>query len=489
MRASAVSWRVARHDRGERVKAPWSTLPEPPIGEGQWFTGRTVTVMGLGQWGGGLGVVQWLVQLGARVCLTDQAPEAKLMESLRPLAGPIADGRVRLRLGGHHRDDFTQAELVVANAAVPQPWANEFLKEAASAGVPVTTEIRLALGHLNAMRVVGITGSAGKSTTTAMTALALRASGRHARIGGNFGGSLLGGARAGPDEWIVLELSSAQLWWLSCEAGGRGWSPAIGVLTNIAPNHLDWHGSLTHYSWSKGQIRRDQGPTGIFLSSFADEHPSGAAMVAADGHGDAWWARPSTLSEATPEPPPLSVPGEHQRRNARLALAILGGCAQLDGAPTDTEAACAALAAFGGLDHRLQFVGEFQGVRCYNDSKATTPEATLLAISSLADAHRIHLIAGGYDKKIDLSPISALAPRLAGLYGIGATQEEVARHPSARRCTTLECAVETAMSLAKSGDLLLLSPGCASWDQFTNFEARGKRFVELLRSRAASDHC
>lgn len=445
--------------------------------------------MGLGQFGGGLGVVRWLHGLGARILITDLANEKKLGGSLDQIAAAIADGSVTLRLGSHEQSDFEQADLIIANAAIPQPWKNPFLDAARAAGVPITAEIRLAIERLGTMRVIAITGSAGKSTTTAMTVRALIASGREARFGGNIGGSLLGSPPTSPREWTVLELSSAQLWWLSQASGFQGWSPMIGILTNIAPNHVDWHGSVAHYIESKAQIRRDQTNDNIFISSFGIEGDAKALRCASESSSGAWWNNSWHAAVPAADAISLSIPGEHQRRNARLALAITLACAQMDGEPARIDAACAALGVFPGLDHRLQSVGTIDGIRCFNDSKATTPEATRFATASFEDIGRIHLIAGGYDKGVDLSSIRDLAPRLAGLYAIGATEGALAPTPPAMQCGTLAQAVECAFARAKSGDILLLSPACASWDQYTNFEERGKQFIDLVRARQSLNHC
>lgn len=465
---------------------PVDELTAKPDG---WFCGRHVTVMGLGRFGGGLGVVQWLHSLGARILVTDLAAPETLRPSLEPIADAIADGSITLRLGSHDRRDFEAAELVIANAAVPRPWACSYLCAARAARVPVTTEIRLSIERLGSKRIVGITGSAGKSTTTAMTVAALQASGRDARVGGNIGGSLLGRPVGSAHQWTVLELSSAQLWWLSNESGGAGWSPTVAALTNIAPNHVDWHENLAHYIQFKGQIRRNQLSSDRFISYFAQEDPAESLRMASALGAEAWWLGGSQPSVPDADEIELMLPGAHQRKNARMALAITALCAEIDGNPVQLDAAQSALRSFAGLDHRLQPLGTVRGVRCFNDSKATTPEATLLAVGSFPDPSRIHLIVGGYDKKVDLSAIRDLAPRLAGLYAIGTTAPMLAPHPPAMRCAGLAEAVEQAFSRAKEGDLLLLSPACSSLDQFLNFQERGDLFTRLVRDRAPTVHC
>jgi UDP-N-acetylmuramoylalanine--D-glutamate ligase len=353
--------------------------------------------------------------------------------------------------------------------------------------VPVTTEIRLSIESLPDRRTIGITGSAGKSTTSAMTLEALRASGRRAVIGGNYGGSLLGNADAGSADWLVLELSSAQLWWLSDESADwsgqsrLGWKPTIGALTNLAPNHVDWHGSVEHYLMSKGGIVP---ASRQLVTWFANDDPDAErAAAAAVGADRVWWR--VTPPVVAMDGLSLSVPGAHMVQNARTALALLDRARDVDRLATDRMAAIRAINAFPGLPHRMQRVGEWNGVACFNDSKSTTPAATMRALEAFEDLSRVHLIAGGYDKHIDLSGIAGLAPRLAGLYAVGQVQEQLATS-GGTRCGTLDAAVHAAFGRARPGDSILLSPACASLDQYPNFEHRGDHFVALVRTAATA---
>lgn len=403
--------------------------------------------MGLGAFGGGLGVTRWLCQQGADVTVTDLRPEQDLTDAIASLGSTDC----RFVLGQHQHDDFAQTDLVVVNPAVPHPWDNPYLQTALDAGATLTTEIRLLVTHLDRTRCIGITGTAGKSTTAAMTHHLLTHTGQHTVLGGNIGGSLLCDLKhITPDTWVVLELSSAQLHWLSADAQGwPGWSPGIAAITNISKNHLDWHGSMAHYTQSKDTIFRYQ--------------KSGEVVL-----------RGAHLPTPTL---PLTVPGVHNQRNAALALAITEQA--IDRTPD-----AAAWHTFRGLPHRLSAIDAGPQPRFFNDSKSTTPEATLQAVHAFDCPDRIHLIAGGYDKGVPLDAIAALAPSLAGCYLIGQTAPALAalQPEHTKDCGTLETAVRQAYQRMRPDDILLLSPGCASWDQFADYRIRGDHFTTLVRA-------
>lgn len=451
--------------------------------------GKRVTVMGLGRFGGGASVTRYLCERGASVLLTDIEPEEKLAASVKQIGDLVRSGAVHLRLGGHNISDFTTCDLVVANPAVPKPWDNGFLRAAWAAKIPVTTEIGLTIARLpDRARVIGITGSAGKSTTSAMIHHVLKSSGFPTVFGGNIGGSLLGEIDSiNADTFVVLELSSAMLCWLGDLArvgpselerapNGSGWSPRVAVVTNLSPNHLDWHGDLAHYRRSKQELLRAQ--------------QAGDFAILPPGSESAEWTTNPGVERRVPreEVSGLAIPGKHNRQNASVAIeAALAAAKELDRAR-----AADAVNTFAGLPHRLELAAAVSRaggtIRCFNDSKSTTPEACLLAVAAFDEpgevgAGRVHLIAGGYDKGSDLSAIGALAMRLAGLYTIGKTGDAIgaASAGCAKKCDTVERAVASALGAAKPGDVILLSPACASWDQFENYEKRGEMFVREVR--------
>ena len=456
--------------------------------------------MGLGRFGGGIGVVRWLAGQGAEVLVTDLEPADRLAGSLEQIRDLVDRGAVDLRLGGHEKRDFAACDLVVANPGVLRPWENEHLRAAAAAGVSITTEIRLLVERLDRACTIGVTGTAGKSTTAAMIHHILCELGRPAHLGGNIGGSLLNDLRRiSSGDPVVLELSSFMLYWLGQGAGdpgAAGWSPSLAVMTNLTDNHLDWHGTFERYAEAKRTICRYQEAAHDHLVWAADGDHVRLAGWAADGPAEACSIAPRDPG-ADPWPIDghlkLAVPGDHNRLNARLAVtaATIALGAEHDPGGAIARRCAEALGSFRGLPHRLQLVGERDGLRFIDDSKSTTPRATCLAVGAFDDPSKVHLIAGGYDKGLDLSPIVELAPRLAGLYTIGATGRDLAEAVAGRAptalCHTLEAAVEHATARGHRGEVLLLSPGCASWDQYDNYEQRGEAFCECVKKKGLRD--
>jgi UDP-N-acetylmuramoylalanine--D-glutamate ligase len=424
------------------------------------LAGKRVVVMGLGRFGGGLGVTRFLHRQGADVLVTDLQPPEALAASLKALEGLA----IEYRLGEHNVADFTTADLVVVNPAV-KPADNRFIRAAKAAGVALTSEIRLLVSQLPShQHTIGITGTAGKSTVTAMIGQLLAAAhgGEHVHVGGNLGGSLLGNLQAiGAQDWVVLELSSFMLEGLDEDQ----WAPHIAVVTNFADNHLDWHGDTNAYRQAKQAILRHQAAGDV-------------AVLGPDVRE--WRAMGRVIEPRMDDVPALRVPGEHNRLNAALAMAAAEAAV---GAKVDRVA----LTAFAGLPHRLQFVCVHDGVRYFNDSKSTTPQAALLALKSFV-AGKVHILLGGYDKGSDLSELARTAAISAkGIYTFGATGESIAQaaqahggHAQVVPCGTLDQAVLQAVRRTSSGDVVLLSPACASWDQFENFEQRGSQFVQAV---------
>jgi len=428
--------------------------------------GQRVTIMGLGHFGGGARAARWLARRGAEVTVTDLADETVLADSLAALAdAPIA----RFHLGGHREADFREADLVVVNPAVRPD--SPFLALARESAVRLTSEIELFLEACPA-RIIGVTGSNGKSTTAAMIAAILRAEGSRTWLGGNIGGSLLERLdEMAAADWVVLELSSFQLWHLS--RGVR--MPGVAVVTNCSPNHLDWHGTYAHYKAAKQRILAGQraGDLAVLNSSDA-EVGSWSHLV----HG----RRLPLVPEGAI--PALSVPGRHNRANAVCAAtaAIAAGCGP--------EAVRSGLGSFSALPHRLERVAVIGGRRFYNDSSSTTPESTIAALGALDGP--VWLLAGGRDKGADFGRlIAAIARKVRGTALYGTVGEPACRRVLARKpslpCTafeTMDEALRWCIEQSRPGDSIVLSPACSSHDQFQNFHERGERFVALVRALA-----
>ena len=430
------------------------------------FANRRVVVMGLGRFGGGVGVAEWLARQGARVLVTDQADAALLRDSIARLDGL----GVAFHCGGHDAADLDQAELLVVSPAVDKR-KSPFVAEARKRRIPISSEMNLFLercrGHL-----VGVTGTVGKSTTCAMLDAILRLAAQRgelgrgqARFGGNIGRSLLSELEEiSSDDWVVLELSSFQLE----DMAALEQSPPVAVITNITPRHLDRHGTFDDYQTCKLNLCRFQQAGDRVVLGSADPllldavtaitDRTGARLVLADEDGE--------LS--------LQVLGQHNRHNAAVAARV----AALLGVSRATVVE--ALAGFPGLPHRLQRVREVGGVTYYNDSKATSPEAVVAALECFEQP--VVLIVGGQERGNSWQPVSALrAERIKHALCIGETGRALADALTGVAVPTLAEAVAEARRLAEPSDVVLLAPGCPSYDQFVNYEARGEAFMRLVR--------
>ncbi|MBX3394952.1 MAG: UDP-N-acetylmuramoyl-L-alanine--D-glutamate ligase [Phycisphaerae bacterium] len=464
------------------------------------FTGKRVIVMGLGRFGGGIGVTRWLSGQGARVLVTDLAAPDDLKESVAKLS----DLRIEFRFGAHDVADLDGCDLVVVSPAVDKA-KSAFVSEAIRRGVPISSEMNLFLDRCRA-RVVGITGSVGKSTTTAMIGAVLDSarnepSWKHGRVwlGGNIGKSLLDDLpRIGQADIVVLELSSFQLE----DAAPLRRSPAIALVTNVRENHLDRHGTLAAYALAKSNVYRYQKDDDWLIMPF-----SGAEAlpdVPSVGHRIIRFGADESTREAVVEtrdergvvqrftfPLTLSVPGLHNIQNAAGAVAV----ARLLG--VEYEVTVNALSQFTGLVHRLEFVREYRGVRYFNDSKATSPEAAMTSIRAF-DAPVV-VLAGGSDKGGSFESFGAfLARQTKAVVCIGQTRDRIGAAvrvaasgcgagPSIIPAADFVSAVCSARDLARPGDVVLLSPGCASYDWFKNYEQRGDQFRQIVNGWQESE--
>jgi UDP-N-acetylmuramoylalanine--D-glutamate ligase len=435
--------------------------------------GKRVIVMGLGRFGGGIGVTRWLVGQGASVLVTDLASEAELHESVEQLRGlPIT-----FRLSRHDPADLETCDLLVVSPAVDKANSSYF-QAAIARRVPWTSEMNLFLAQCPA-RIVGVTGSAGKSTTTAMIGAILERgiAGRRVFVGGNIGRSLLEELHAmRPDDLVVLELSSFQLE----DAAAVARSPNVAVITNLRPNHLDRHGTLDAYADAKLNIARFQTPEDV-LFVHCDEIDLRARLDRLRPRSRVIEFGDPAALEAVARV--LRVPGHHNRINASAALAVVRYFGMPDAAALD------ALREFRGLPHRLEFVREVGGVGYYNDSKSTTPDSARIALEAF-DVPVI-LLLGGSDKHVPFDGLAdAVARRARAAICYGAVRDKIAgaicelsggSSPMVERVNDLPAAIEVARRQARAGDVVVLSPACASYDQFRNYEQRGELFRQIVR--------
>jgi UDP-N-acetylmuramoylalanine--D-glutamate ligase len=443
---------------------------------------KRVLVMGLGSFGGGADSAAFACGQGAQVTVTDLADEAKLGETIQSLRTcPI-----QWHLGRHEDGDFRTSDVVIVNPAVPPD--NRYLQIARAANAVVTSQVQLFFERCPA-RIAAITGSNGKSTTTALTAHLLEAGCGQKGIGydrvflsGNIGNRPLLGLLESLTERdvVVIEISSFQLEQLAVSRLGS----YAAVLTNLSPNHLDRHRTFEAYCAAKENIFAWQPTDG--------EKPAVSIMNAEDPLCLQWYAKYSgqpgrrcVLFRAEDVPAAyqehFALPGRVNLQNLAAALAVT----EVFG--VDPQRLAKGIASFKGLDNRMQLVAETEGVRWYDDSKATTPISTMAALNGMEEPKI--LIAGGYDKGISFDELGqCIARRCKAVVLIGQTAGKIAESIKKagqsdvilQNAKDMPDAVSLCSRVAQKGDVVLMSPACASYDMFKNYQERGKVFRDSI---------
>jgi len=476
-----------------------SSKPVPKISANRFkrinlsdFAGKNVLIMGLGTFGGGAAAAQYCCKHDCHVTVTDVRSATQLESSIKELQ----DLPIRYSLGKHVEEDFFSSDLIIVNPAVPLD--SSYLQTAVANDIPLTTETNLFISRCT-LPIIGITGSNGKSTTASLTYEILKTANVPCWLGGNIGKPLLNNEEIANAEsgWVVLELSSFQLFALE----GIAISPQISIVTNLTPNHLDWHGTLDHYRDSKKNIMKYQSHNDAlilnadvavfqnwshesqaktYLYSIGKEQTSGAWMLDDNMYLHTKNSHPECLGARDT----LQLPGDFNVSNylAAATAASLAGASAKNCMQTASQ--------FKGLEHRLELFAQKSNIDFINDSIATTPESTIAAVTALRQP--VILLLGGYDKNIDfnaLGQIIAQCNHIKQVVILGACKEKIQQALMLAQAVCpieladrFDTAVQIAIQSASPGDAVLLSPACASYDMFNNFIERGSRFKSLVES-------
>jgi UDP-N-acetylmuramoylalanine--D-glutamate ligase len=456
--------------------------------------GKRVLVVGLGK--SGVASAIFLASRGACVTVSDAKREDKLRDQIPALL----ERGITVETGKHGERTFRDQELLVASPGVPNDLPQ--LQAARQRGIPVIGEIELTARYLEG-RIVAITGSNGKTTTTTLVGEIIASGGRKTLVGGNIGTPAITFVeQSSPDTWVVLEISSFQLETIEL------FRPHIAAVLNITPDHLDRHGSMEKYIAAKARIFENQS-AGDYAVLNADQEVT--RRLASNLKSQVLWfsrmggarreqgGKPAMKrgafvqdsmivyrdGERLTQIMPLSeiaLKGAHNVENVLAAVAI--GMA----AGIEPAAIRRATKDFRAVEHRLEYVATIRGVQYYNDSKATNVDATIKALESFPT--NVHLILGGRDKDSDYTELNPLiASRVKRVYTIGEAAAKIAAQIGSSApitgAETLDAAVHQAAELAAPGDVVLLAPACASYDQFTSYEHRGRVFKQLVQSLAA----
>jgi UDP-N-acetylmuramoylalanine--D-glutamate ligase len=445
---------------------------------------KRVLVVGLGK--SGVASALFLKAHGARVTVSDN----KSGDELRNEIPALLDHGITVETGGHGERTFREQDLIVVSPGVPVDAP--MLQQARSLGEAVIGEIELAAQFLRGS-IVAITGSNGKTTTTTLTGEIMTAGGLPTLVGGNIGTPAISLVeRANPHTVIVLEVSSFQLETI------QTFHPKIAVVLNVTPDHLDRHRTFEAYTDAKTRMFENQNAEDFAVLNADD--PTCVAMAARTQAQVFWFSRQKEVKQGAWERDGkvLFRDGERQREIMLGSEIPLKGAHNLENV---LAAVCAgalmgcvpekirqAVREFKAVEHRLEFVATIRGVDYYNDSKATNVDATIKALESFPA--NIHLILGGKDKGSDYSVLNELLrQRVKRVYTIGAAAQKIESQVKGMEVVhaeTLENALRKANAVAEAGDVVLLAPACASFDQFKSYEHRGKVFKEIVRRLAES---
>ena len=446
--------------------------------------GKKVLVVGLGK--SGLAAALFLRHRGAQVTVSD----ARSAEALAKDIPALLEEGIMVETGGHGLLTFRRQDLIVVSPGVPLNTPE--LAQVRSFGLPVIGELELAARFLKG-KILAITGSNGKTTTTALVGEILEKAGIPTLVGGNIGVPVVSLIEASTDEtWSVLEVSSFQL------ESTYQFHPSIAVILNITPDHLYRHGTFENYALAKERIfAAQEGNDSVVLNADNERAAQAAGRSSAKVYSfsvehpverGAWLEQGYVVYRADGDAPveavmPLSgipLKGTHNVENVLAAVCA----ARLAGAPVD--AIRKAIEDFRAVEHRLEYVATINGVEYYNDSKATNVDATAKAVAAFNSG--IHLILGGKDKGSDYTLLAPLLrERVRAVYTIGSAAAKIESQlrgvVSIRTCETLDVAVDAAANAARPGEVVVLAPACSSFDQFENYEHRGRVFKELVGER------
>ena len=444
------------------------------------FNGKKIVVIGMGKTG--IATARFLANQGAKVAVTDEKPPGKWDAEFELMAK-----EKWLEIGKYNTDILADAAMVVPSPGVPP--ANNLLVAALKMKIPVISEIELAYRYLN-VPIIAVTGTNGKTTTTTLLGEIFKQSGKKVFVGGNIGNPLIEYVeKSAKDDFVVAEISSFQLQWV------EKFRPHVSILLNVTSDHINYHGSFAEYLRIKSRIFAQQTENDLAILNAADPAQKGLggkiraklAQFSSKGEmesgiflkNDKIIFRMPDFGEEVYPLNLIKLSGMHNVENVMAAIIAARFC----GCPQGSINAC--VAAFRGLPHRIEFAGEKNSVKFYDDSKGTNVGSVVRALDTFAQP--VILLLGGRDKDGDFETLKPLlTTKTKNVILFGEAQNRIASLigddvPKLKE-PRLRDAIETAYKSAKPGDIVLLSPGCASFDEFRDYKERGDHFKEVVRN-------